>query len=309
MAKMTKKNKMILWAAIIFILLFHLGMFLAIRSFAETYFPSEKRREQIRETFDALPHTDGYAIRNGNRLVVKDTPYKDVGIIIYMDADGFYSYTHTCPSSESEEPSLSFFHTRYDDMESELLGTAALPSTDIPTDVKYYDGNVYYTTSVREERGETVRYYYRWNVNDKEAVRTTDYDDYLAEQAKQNESDYDFEYDGFIWFSAYEWFKRVKVTEKSTGIQKTVDKKTLKSFPEGKRIYRVGSTEEHIFAGTQLVSNGDIYFLLRCTVGIMEGDADYYYYIFKWNFQTEESTFITTVEGLKPGADEFFLIE
>ena len=103
--------------------------------------------------------------------------------------------------------------------------------------------------------------------------------------------------------------QRVKITEKSTGITKTVGKKNLKTFPEGKKIYRAGPSAGKCIATARVVSGDDIYFLFRFSVALPDNGVDCYYYIVKWNFHTEECTFITTVEGFDSGCDHFLLFD
>ena len=296
--KMKARDRIVLW---IWIALCVVLFALILRSCVRTNFPTEKRRAEIRETFDSLPHTDEYALYRYDRCIVKGELYDELpGRPLYLDQNGFYSYS----TRSSAFPAISFYYTKYDDMEPELLGTSMFPSSSTPSNVAYYDGNFYYRVSVNGENDFEYRFY-RWNPTDNETVETDDYRSFTD----QNETDYDFDFVGYLGFSTYRWFKRVKITEKSTGITKTVGKKILKTFPEGKEIYRAGPSAGKFIATARLVSGDDIYFLFRFSVGLPDNGVDCYYYIVKWNFHTEECTFITTVEGFDSGVDEFVLFD
>lgn len=269
--------------------------------------PSDEKRAEVREMFDSFPKTDGYAFLqygginlNGKILDVNDS-------VVSLDDNGFWSYRHFY--TEDREPAISFYYTKYDGLEPELLGTAALPSI-CSTEVDFYGGNFYYSLQVREPNGEVVYYYYRWNVNDKEAVRTDDYRPVLKELKKEPFSFSFSSPNRLPTFSTSRWKEKVEVTETGTGITKTVGKKILKTFPEGEQIYSAGSSENALLARAHYISGDDIYFLFQFALGVPNNSVDYYHYIVKWNFRTEECTFVTTVnECFGVGAEELVVFD
>ncbi|MBO4283182.1 MAG: hypothetical protein J5958_01030 [Clostridia bacterium] len=296
--KMKVRDKIVLW---IWIALCVAVYALLLRSCVRTNFPTDKRRAEIKELFDSLPHTDEYALQRRSRWIIRGETY-NLGNPLYLDQNGFYTYS----TRYETEPLISFYYAKYDDLEPELLGSSVLPSTYTPIKVAYYDGNFYYRAETPGEDGGYEYRTYRWNVNDQVAVETDEDDpSAIAEQ----ESDYEFDFDGYIGFSTFRWYKRVKITEKSTGITKTVGKKILKSCPEGKQIYRMGPFASKFIAAARVVSGDDIYFLFRFFIGLNLNEEECYYYIVKWNFHTEECTFITTVEGFDSGCDHFLLFD
>ena len=296
--KIKVRDRIVLW---IWIALCVVLYALILRSCVRVNFPSDKRRSEIEELFDSLPHTDSYALVRYSRWIVGGETYDELpGSTFYLDQNGFYTYS----TSFKTVPTISFYYVKYEDMEPELVGTSILPSSFTPSNVAYYDGNFYFEATTQGEDGYSYRFF-RWNPTDNETVETDDYRSFTT----QTESDYDFDFVGYLGFSTYRWFKRVKITEKSTGITKTVGKKILKTFPEGKEIYRAGPSAGKFIATARLVSGDDIYFLFRFSVGLPDNGVDCYYYIVKWNFHTEECTFITTVEGFDSGCDHFLLFD
>ena len=269
--------------------------------------PSDEKRAEVREMFDSFPITDGYAFRhayeinlNGENLDVTDS-------VVSLDDNGFWSCRHFY--TEDREPAISFYYTKYDGLEPELLGTAALPSVCM-VDVDFYGGTFYYNLQVSEPNGKVVYYYYIWNVNDREAVRT---DDYRSELDELKKEPFSFSFSSpnrLPTFSTSRWMEKVEVTETGTGITKTVGKKILKTFPEGEQIYSAGSSENALLARAHYISGDDIYFLFRFALGEPVNSVDYYHYIVKWNFRTEECTFVTTVnECFGVGAEELVVFD
>ena len=269
--------------------------------------PSDEKRAEVREMFDSFPITDGYAFRDGFEINLNGDNLDVAGNVVSMDEKGFYSFRHYC--SVDQEPQISFYYTKYDDLEPELLGEAALPSV-CSVDVDFYGGTFYYDLQVSEPNGKVVYYYYVWNVNDREAVRT---DDYRSELDELKKEPFSFDYTSpnrIPSFTTSRWMEKVEVTETGTGISKTVGKKILKSFPEGDRIYRAGSSENALLARAHYISGDDIYFLFQFALGEPDNSVDYYHYIVKWNFRTEECTFVTTVnECFGVGAEELVVFD
>ena len=271
--------------------------------------PSDEKRAEVREMFDSFPITDGYAFRHAYEINLNGENLDVAGYVVSMDEKGFYSFRDYY--SVDQEPLISFYYTKYDDLEPELLGEAALPSVCM-VDVDFYGGTFYYDLQVLEPNGKVVYYYYIWNVNDREAVRT---DDYRSELDELKKEPFSFSYTSpnrlpIPSFTTSRWMEKVEVTETGTGISKTVGKKILKSFPEGDRIYRAGSSENALLARAHYISGDDIYFLFRFALGEPENSVEYYHYIVKWNFRTEECTFVTTVnECFGVGAEELVVFD
>lgn len=269
--------------------------------------PSDEKRAEVREMFDSFPITDGYAFRHAYEINLNGENLDVAGDVVSMDEKGFYSVRHYY--SVDQEPLISFYYTKYEDLEPELLGEAALPSVCM-VDVDFYGGTFYYNLQVSEPNGKVVYYYYRWNVNDKEAVRTDDYRPVLKELKKEPFSFSFSSPNRLPTFSTSRWKEKVKVTENSTGITKTVGKKILKTFPEGEQIYSAGSSENALLARAHYISGDDIYFLFQFALGEPVNSVEYYHYIVKWNFRTEECTFVTTVnECFGVGAEELVVFD
>ena len=174
--KMKKRDRIVLCIWIVICIVLYA---LLVRSCARRRTPSAARREEIRETFEALPHTDSYALARYYRWIIRGETY-ELDNPLYLDETGFFSASYVL----SPVPTISFYHTEFEDLERELLGSAPLPSPYSPSFLWYSDGNFYYRADTpRGEEGGYEYRTYRWNVNDQVAVETDeDYPSAIADR-------------------------------------------------------------------------------------------------------------------------------
>ncbi len=195
--------------------------------------------------------------------------------IVFLEENGFYSYTHDYGS-----PDVVFLFTYYENFETVLLGRETFPER-----INYciFSGRCFLMVPPYEFRNT----YYSWNIDTHEtSVIDENVNDIPQSKDKNRSNDY--------FFSLEDTFMRNKlvVTKKETGVSKTIARSVLNSFDEGKRIKR----SNYIFRQDFCISSaferdGDIYFVSFYEAGCLGFPS--YYYVLKWNFETEDCSFCT----------------
>ncbi|MBQ7760943.1 MAG: hypothetical protein IJ400_02695 [Clostridia bacterium] len=249
-------------------------------------YPGANNPEEIELMFNSFSHLDDYVLLTHFQLVVKGEYYNRSEIkyneketnIIFLDENGFYSYTFS-----KSDLFVEFLYTTYDDFVVTKLGEATLPAKIINS---YYGDDCFWFRIDDPSTDEFKQIHYRWNTLDKTGSIVENVDDNYEYSPNNNRTnDYTFNYQSKIFD------KVLEIVDNDTGIKKTIDKSILKSFEEGRKISESNSST--IFSPEQIyVIDDDIYFVLGFGVGVLS--EPHYYYIVKWNFNTEECTFITS---------------
>lgn len=303
MAKMTKRHKIILWVAIIVILLWYTLVFLTLRSCTRVV--TGEKSAEVAEMFQSFPQSDNFVLLTHFELVIRGirTDRSDIKFnglpteIVFLGADGFYSY-----AIEDTTLTLTFLYTRYTDLKAEVLGEVALPSK-LSFSCFFYDESFCYSVKLPED-DHYKSVCYRWSLADREAVET----DGMASRGSPDDCTNYRDSDYTITSTVLPINYKLKITEKSTGITKTIGKKILKTFPEGKQIRRARSST--IFAPKQAyVVGDDVYFTAYFGVGGFADDL--YIYVLKWNFHTEECSFVGYVhfDRYQEWMDDFIMLD
>lgn len=303
MAKMTKNQKLILWTAILAILLCYTLLFLGLRSCVRS--GNGEKSAEVAEMFRSFPQSNDFVLLTHFELVIRGirTDRSDIKFnglpteIVFLGADGFYSY-----AIEDTTLKMTFLYTTYADLKAEVLGEVALPGK-LSFSCFFYEESFWYCVSVPvDDRYESV--YFRWSLADREAVETDGFPSRGYPDDCTNYRDSDYTITSTVLPINY----KLKITEKSTGITKTIGKKILKTFPEGKQIRRARSST--IFAPKQAyVVGDDVYFTAYFGVGGFADDL--YIYVLKWNFHTEECSFVGYVhfDRYQEWMDDFIILE
>ena len=303
MAKMTKRHKIILWVAIIVILSWYVLIFLGLRSCTRVV--TGEKSAEVAEMFQSFPQSDNFVLLTHFELVIRGihTDRSDIKFnglpthIVFLAADGFYSY-----AIEDTTLKMTFLYTTYADLRAEVLGEVTLPSK-LSFTCFFYEESFWYSVNVQaDDHYESVCYC--WSIADRAAVEK---DGMISRGSPDDHTNYrDSDYT--ITSSNLPFNYKLKITEKSTGITKTVGKKILKTFPEGKRIKRAGSST--FFAPEQAyVVGDDVYF--TAFYGVDSFADDLYIYVLKWNFRTEECSFVGYVhfDSYQEWIDDFIILE
>ena len=131
--------------------------------------------------------------------------------------------------------------------------------------------------------------YYSWCIDTKQ-VNIVDSDSVSDNYEYSKDSNRSTRYS--FTYTAKAFGKYLEITDNESGITKKVDSSLLNTFEEGKKIKKTNSSTvfniSHAFE-----DNGTIYFVSILGVDLL-GDPCYCY-VYKWNFETEECAFYTSV--------------
>ena len=242
--------------------------------------------EDVETMFNSFNKSEDYVLLTHFELVIKGEHYdrsetkyngKETNIL-FLEEDGFYSYT-----CSAEDLLVEFLYTTYDSFETIELGEATLPKKIINS---FYGDNCFWFRIDDPSTDKFKQIYYCWNVVDKTAKIVDDVDSSYEYSLDNNRTkDYTFIYHSGVFNNTLD------IIDNDTGVNKKITKSILRTFEEGKQISRLNSSI--VFAPGQLyVIGDDIYFTASVGIGFLTDIQ--YYYILKWNFNTEECTFITS---------------
>ena len=256
-------------------------------------FESEEHVQEAADLFASFEHNTNYVLLTHFELVISDKHYDRSEIlyngklsnIVFLEQDGFYSYTY-----DEETFYVEFLYTTYENFETEAIGSLRLP--DKLVGVTWARG-IYWLTVDDPTTDKFKRIYYCWDVETKSSDIKQDFfipeQHYLYDSDNFRSEDYTILYDP-KFFSLDD---DLEITHNASGLTKKITKSTLDSFAEGKLIKACKSTTT--FYPDQVYIVGDDFYI-ACVFGVESWTTRYYcYYIFKWNFNTEESSFFTAV--------------
>ena len=221
-------------------------------------------------------------VLNGKHYNLEDITYNDqMCNIVFLDENGFYSYTYT-PDNHSVE----FLYTLYETFEVTSLGIENLPSKIIHA---FWGDNSFWFRMDDPSTDEFKQICYSWNIDTKEVtIVDSDSISHNYEYSKDlNRSEkYSFDYESKFFGN------RLKITDNESGITKKINRSVLKTFEEGKKIKKTKkATSFNIHHAFE--DNGTIY--LATIFGVNPLGDPCYYYIYTWNFETEQCEFYTSV--------------
>lgn len=267
-------------------IIFFLLLIIIVFSSASCY-PGRNDPEEIESMFNSFNNSTDYILLTCFQLVVNGKHYERSEIkyneknttILFLDESGFYSYTFNRTDLRVE-----FLYTTYNDFETTKLGETTLP-TKISN--SFYGDNCFGFRIDDPSTDKFKQIYYCWNTQDKTGTLVDDVDeDYEYSSDNNRSKDYTLNYRSRLFGSS------LSIIDNNTGTKKVIDKSILKTFEEGKKIKKSNSgttfSPEHVY-----IIGDDVYFVSGFGVGIFS--EPHYYYIVKWNFNTEECTFITSI--------------
>lgn len=243
--------------------------------------------EEIELMFNSFNNSKDYVLLTHFQLVIKGEHYERSEIkyngketnIVFLDEDGFYSYTFNEPNLRVE-----FLYTTYKDFETIELGKTTLPREIVNS---FYGDNCFWFRINDPSTDEFNQVYYCWNIVNKTGKIIDDVNDNYEYSLDNNRTkDYTLTYQSKMINSTLE------IVDNNTGTKKIIDKSTLKTFEEGSKIIKSNSSTYFSPEQTYVIGD-DVYFVSGFGVGILS--ESHYYYIVKWNFTTEKCTFITSV--------------
>lgn len=250
---------------------------------------SENTEQEIALMFDSFDKSENIILLTQDELVVNGTHYdlddikynEQLCNVVFLEENGFYSYVYN-----QDDLSVEFLYTLYESFEITSLGAEILPSKIINS---FFGDNCFWFRMDDPDTDEFQQMYYSWCINTKQ-VNIVDSDmisdDYEYSKDSNRSTRYSFAYTSKV-FGDY-----LEITDNESGITKKIDSSVLDTFEEGKKIQKAKSSTafniKHAFE-----DNGTIYLTSIFGAGIL-GDPCYCY-VYRWNFETEECEFYTSV--------------
>ena len=248
-------------------------------------FYTENERQEIIEMFNSFGYTDKYIVRTTFQLHVGETIVDIEDITyngqqcepIFLEEEGFYAY-----SCNEEETELNLLHIYYEDMKIELLDEFAIPSRIVNT--AYLNDSFYFRIAERYNQKYII-----YNMITKEItnVDTDDVDVYEGSIDNNRSTKYKLTYKDSAFGS-----DSVVVENKATGIKKKITKSLLNTFEEGKMIEKKRRIDP--FDISKIFVEEDDFYIIGY-FGLDGLGMDYFYYIWKWNFETEKAEYYTSI--------------
>ena len=244
--------------------------------------------KELQDMFNSFNHSSNYVLLTHFELVVSDKHYirsdiiynNKVSNIIFLEQEGYYSYTY-----DEDNLYVELLFTTYETFETKLLGTINVPKRIINA---FWFDNAYCFRMDNPEVEEFQQIYYCWNIMDKETYYLDINDEIEYSEDNNRSSDYLLNFNSKIFNDTLE------ITSKKTNIKKVIDISVLDSFEEGKKIKNAHKKFSSTFDPLQVhIIENDFYFVSGIGAGFL-GDS-HYHYIFKWNFETEECSYISTI--------------
>lgn len=269
----------------IFITIFCIALVFSLTSCAY----NEYEKQEIVSMFDSFDKSGNIVLLTCSELVVNGTHHNLDDIkyneqqcnIVFLEENGFYSYIYT-----QDTLSVQFLYTLYETFETTSLGTEILPPKIINA---FWGDNCFWFRMDDPNAEEFQQMYYSWSIDTKQAS-TVDGDSISDNYEYSKDSNRSTRYSFTYTSKALENF--LEITDLESGITKKVDSSVLNTFEEGKRIKRVNSSTafniSHAFE-----ENGTIYFV--SILGVNPLGDPCYCYVYKWNFETEECAFYTSI--------------
>lgn len=249
----------------------------------------ERKKQAIASMFDSFDKSEDFVLLTCFELVVDGTHYdlEDIKYsdqrcnIVFLQEDGFYSYIY-----HEDTLHVEFLYTLYDTFETISLGTDILPSKIIHS---FWGDNSFWFRMDNPDTDEHQQMYYSWCINTNQ-VNLVDSDsisrDYEYSIDCNRSTKYSFAYTSKL-FGDY-----LKITDNESGITKKVNRSVLNTFEEGKKIKKSNSSTRFNISQA-FEDNGTIYFV--SILGVDLAGDPCYCYVYRWNFETEECEFYTSI--------------
>lgn len=259
--------------------------------------------EEVEEMFTSFNHSENYALLTHFQLVVNGEHYERSEIkyngkdtdIVFLEESGFYSYAYS-----EEDSIIEFLFTTYYNFEVTKLGEMTLPTTEFVH--SYFYNNCFWIRMHANPDDEVDFIHYCWSTLEKTGHLVDNYDFYNCLPDYNRSNDYTFSYKSSLFI------EELTIVNNDTGVEKKINKSILKTFEEGIKISNSNSSTR--FRPDRVYAiDDDIYFISSFGVGPLSTTA-YYIYIVKWNFNTEECTFVTSTrfDYAQEWEDDFIII-
>ena len=248
---------------------------------------NEKEQERLM-MLESFPKKDGVILLTTFELFINDTHYKldeikhdgKICNAVLLEADGFYAYTFDKVTREVE-----FLFVKYEGFTANSLGTEILPSNIINA---FFGDGCFWFRMDDPDMEKFGQMYFSWNIDTKESSRVNSEaidKDYEYSKNNTRAGRYSYSYNSKIIGSFLE------VTDNVTNVTKKATYKTLRSFDEGNKIADsadVSFNVSHVFE-----KDGKIFIASGNSIDFV--GLSPYYYVYTWDFETEECEFYTYI--------------
>lgn len=250
---------------------------------------SEKEKQARMEMFESFEHSDQFIVQTKYQILVNEKKIEVEKIQyqgqqcepIFLEAGGFYAYAYNADRTE-----LNLLYIDYDNTQTELLNTFAIPSKIIGA---CYANHAFYFRVDDPDTAEFNQLYMIYDLHSKEIKRENVNDvDVMEAAIDQNRStDYQLEYHDSAFGS-----DSVTVTHKATGVTKKITKSALGTCEEGKLINRNQKIDS--FDISRIFVKGNDFYVVSY-FGLDSLGTPCFFYIWKWNFETEKAEYHTAI--------------
>ena len=270
---------------------------------------SDKKRQQVMDTFNSLKYTDAYIIKANGLLFIGENIIKTSNIkyedqkceIITLEKDGFYSYTYN-----EDENIINLLYINYD-MNIKFLDSIEIPSYIDVISAFANDDCFYFRIFDFEDGFMTVRYMiYDTSTKEIEYIdkNNLDVNEYAIDRNRIKNYEYKFHDDRSFGKDS------IEITDKNTKVTKKIDASILKTFEDGKKIEKCTkmNISNNFDISKIFEKDGDFYILNRYVYGGFQYTV--FNYILKWNFETEKTEVYTAISfpGYQTTADDFYIL-
>ena len=250
---------------------------------------NKRQKQEIASMFDSFDRSENIILLTCFELVVNGTHYNLSDIkynerqcnIVFLEENGFYSYVHN-----QDDLSVEFLYTPYETFEPTSLGAETLPSKIINA---FWGDNCFWFRMDNPNTDEFQQMYYSWSIDTKQ-VNIVDSDSISDNYEYSKDSNRSTRYS--FTYASKALGNYLEIKDNESGITKKVDSSILNTFEEGKKIKKSNSSTgfniSHAFE-----DDGTIYFVSIYGVNLLGNPC--YCYVYKWNFETEECVFYTSV--------------
>lgn len=248
-------------------------------------------QQEIIDTFNSFASDDNYIFQTIYEFHLGKTIIPNSELIYNENRCKFLTSTDDCAYGycESEDGAIAYIVSLdYESLEISLYDTVILPSDLIHA--SFYDNSFYFRTDDPSTE-EFQQIYTIYDMANKE-ISTCNTDDFIdVVERRDLHRDYEFEYPDLDILGNL----KVKIINIKTGETKKFSSNNLKECEEGKLIYKLPHRQTNLgtIPSDIFVDGNDIYFLCLQSIGFLGYPS--YYFIVKYNFNTENVEYCSTI--------------
>lgn len=250
-----------------------------------------EEQQEIIDIFDSFESNNNYIFQTAFEFHLGKTIIPNSKLAYNEQRCTFLTSTDTCAYGycESEDRITAYIVCLdYETLVISLCDTVSLPSTLI--NASFYNNSFYFRTDdPSTEEFEQMYTVYDMSTKKISSCNTDDFIDLV--ERRDFSGDYEFEYPDLFVFGNL----KTKIINTKTGETRKFSSKILKGCEEGKRILKLPHRQTNLgtIPSDIYVDDNDIYFLCLQSIGFLGYPS--YYFIVKYNFETESIEYCSTI--------------